>query len=398
MTRLKRRLYLSMALVALMLIGVGAWIYYTIYTTSDFALRHAEAFLFRRMTVAKLAEQGAYRYFYITNRRKEVDEGPLEERFGKDREEALKFGSFDTKIQATLGIGMLINPTEWFQNEEIRLQKLEELDKAVFVERLGGLVQKSPNRSLLVIVHGYREAFPSALRKTAFFGHVLDINTPVLLFDWPGNQGGTLRGYQRARRVAESSGSELARSLELIIRQIKPARLWLVANSMGGQVVVDAFSILHAKADLADEETEIENVVLTAPDVDHDAFDQRFKQEINALAGNLTVYVSSNDRALVMSRIVNRASRRGESTLTPDQLEEAIRVSELIDPDSQLVTLVDVTPVNRTRNFHNFSLETPEFFDDLYLRLTNENTPSSRLRYQINTTDGSVYWVLTRGR
>ena len=99
-----------------------------------------------------------------------------------------------------------------------------------------------------------------------------------------------------------------------------------------------------------------------------------------------------------MSRIINRASGRGESTLTPNQLEEAIRVSELIDPDSQLVTLVDVTPVNRTRNFHNFSLETPEFFDDLYLRLTNENTPSSRLRYQVKTSDGTVYWVLTRGR
>jgi hypothetical protein len=43
-------------------------------------------------------------------------------------------------------------------------------------------------------------------------------------------------------------------------------------------------------------------------------------------------------------------------------------------------------------------LETPEFFDDLYLRLTNEGSPRSRLRYQIKTPDGSVYWVLTQGR
>ncbi len=398
MTRLKRRLWLTMALVALVLLGVGGWIYYTIYMTSDFALRHAEAFLFRRMTVAQLAEQGTYRYFYITNRRREIGEGPIEERLGNERGETLKFGSFDTKIEPTLGIGMLINPTEWFQNEEISLQGVQELDEGQFVEQVGGFVQDSPHQSLLVIVHGYKEAFPSALRKTAFFGHVLDINSPVLLFDWPGDQGATLRGYRRARRVAEASGADLARALELIIRQIQPARLWLLANSMGGQVVVEAFSFLNAEADLADAETEIEHVVLTAPDVDHDEFDQQFKQEINALARNLTVYVSSNDRALVLSRIVNRARRSGESTLTPDQLEEAVRVSELIEPDSELVTLVDVTPVNRTRNFHNFSLETPEFFDDLYLRLTNDNTPHSRLRYQIKTLDGSVYWVLTQGR
>jgi hypothetical protein len=71
---------------------------------------------------------------------------------------------------------------------------------------------------------------------------------------------------------------------------------------------------------------------------------------------------------------------------------------ELIEPGSDLINLVDVTPVNRTRNFHNFSLETPEFFDDLFLRLTNETMPRSRLVYQIQTPDGEVYSVLTRGR
>ncbi len=391
MTRRKRKLWTVVALVAVVLLGAGGWLYYTVFMASDFALRHAETFLFRRMTVAKLAEQGTYRFFYVTNRRQENDEGPIQDRFGREREDTLKFGSFATKIEPSLGLGMLINPTEWFQNEEISLVGIDESDEAAFVEQVSKLVENSPYRSLLVVVHGYKEAFPSALRKTAFFGHVLDINSPVLLFDWPGNQGASLPGYRRARRVAKASGADLARALELIIRRIQPDRLWLVANSMGGQVVVDAFSLLYAEADLADAETEIDNVVLTAPDVDHDQFNEQFKKEISALAKNLTVYVSSNDRALVMSRIVNRARRRGESTLTPDQLEEAVRVAELIDPDSELVTLVDVSPVNRTRNFHNFSLETPEFFDDLFLRLTNEITPRSRRRYQIRTSDGSVY-------
>jgi esterase/lipase superfamily enzyme len=398
MTRLKRRLWLGSAFVVLVLLGLGGWVYYTIYMTSDFALRHAESFLFRRMTVAQLAEQGTYRYFFVTNRVPERDEGPIEERYGRERDDDLKFGFFDTKIEPSLGLGMLLNPTEWFQNEEITLQDIQELNETAFVAKLRDQVEKSSHRSLLVLLHGYKEAFPSALRKTAFFGHVIDINSPILLFDWPGNQGATLPGYRRARRVAEASGPDLAHALELIIRQVRPEKLWVVANSMGGQVVVDAFSYLYAEADLADAETEIEDVILTAPDVDHEEFNQQFKQEINALARNLTVYVSSNDRALVLSRIINRARRSGESTLTPDQLEEAVRVLELVEPDSELVTLVDVTPVNRTRNFHNFSLETPEFFDDLYLRLTNEGSPRSRLRYQIKTPDGSVYWVLTQGR
>jgi len=70
----------------------------------------------------------------------------------------------------------------------------------------------------------------------------------------------------------------------------------------------------------------------------------------------------------------------------------------MMDPDEKLVTMVDVTPINRTRNFHNFSLETPEFFDDLYLRLVNEGIVGSRTEYRVETPDGRGYSILTRGR
>jgi esterase/lipase superfamily enzyme len=397
-SRFKRRLWWGAALVVLVLLGGGIWFYNTYFTSTDAAIRHAEAFLFRRMTVAQLSEQGEYRFFYATNRVPGTDDTSLDERFGQDREAPLKFGNFDAEIKPSLGLGMLINPTEWFQNKEINLKSVRSLEQAAFVEQLRERVEDSPHRALLVIVHGFRERYPSALRKTAFLGHVLDINAPVLLFDWPGDQGSSLSGYRRARDVAKASGTELARMLELVIRDVQPDKLWLIANSMGGQVVADAFHVLYREADLADAQTEIEDVVLTAPDVDHEEFDQQFKKEIAALARQLTVYVSSNDRALLVSRIINRGPRRGESTLNPDQLEEAVRVAGMMEPGDELITLVDVTPVNRTRNFHNFSLETPEFFDDLFLRLANSKTPHNRLIYQIQTPDGAAYSVLTRGR
>lgn len=397
MTRFKRRMFIGTALVVLVLVGLVLFF----YRPTRLALERAEAFRFRRMLVTRLGDQDAYRFFYVTNRRLGADDGPLEERFGNERERVLKFGFFDTELEPTLGLGMIINPTDWFQNEEIQLKQVQSLDQSEFIAHLRQQVQASPLRSILINVNGFRERFPSALRKTAFLSHVLDINSPVLVFDWPGDQGSTPRGYRRAQRIAGESGAELAQTLGLIIRQVQPERLWLVANSMGGEVVVHAFSILYQEADLADAEAEIEDVVLTAPDVDREEFNNQFKREIAALARNLTVYVSSNDRALLISRVLNRGRRLGEATLNPrnpDQFEEAARVLELVEPNSELVTLVDVTPVNRTRNFHNFSLETPEFFDDLFLRLTNTNTPSNRLIYQVRTPDGAVYWVLTRGR
>jgi len=92
--------------------------------------------------------------------------------------------------------------------------------------------------------------------------------------------------------------------------------------------------------------------------------------------------------------------RRGESSLdpaNPGQAQEAVKLSELIEPADNNLVLVDVTPVNRTRNFHNFSLEPPEFFDDLFLRLINQDMPESRELYFLETPAGVRYFVLTRG-
>jgi esterase/lipase superfamily enzyme len=397
MTRYNRRLLIALVPTLLGAMVLGAFFQ---FSTGN-ALSHAEAFQFRRMLVTRLGEEGAYRFFYVTNRRLEHPDGAVEERFGNERMAGLRFGLFDTDIEPSLGIGMLVDPTDWFQNEEIQLRAVRDLERAAFIEKLREQVQESPHRSLLINVNGFRERFASALRKTAFLAHVLDIDSPILVFDWPGDQGSTPRGYRRAQAVARESGEALAATIELIIREVGPERLWLLANSMGAEVVVSAFTLLHQEADFADPETEFEDVVLAAPDVGHEEFGRQFKDEIDALTRNLTVYVSSNDRALLMSRVLNRGRRLGESTVdpaNPDQSEEAAKAFELVEPDSDRVSLVDVTPVNRTRNFHNFTLETPEFFDDLYLRLINSETPRSRLQYRVRTAGGAEYWVLTRGR
>lgn len=388
-----------MVAVLLLVAMAGGWLYYALFISSNSALQRAEAFLFRRMTVAQLGEQDVYRYFVATNRRLQSPDAPLESIFNNERTETLSFGSFDAEIEPTLGLGMLLNATDWFQNEEIRLRRPQQLEREAFVSSLRNKVSDSPYKAVLVVVHGFREEFQSALRKTAFLGHVLDINAPIVLFDWPGNQGSTPAGYRRAHAVAGESGAELARLLELLVADVQPERLWVFANSMGAEVVTNAFDALYQQAAWADAETEIEEVVLTAPDVGADDFDARFRPRIEALAKNLTVYVSSNDRALMMSRIVNRGERRaGESTLSPDLLAEAERILDLTQSDDEQIALVDVTPVNRTRNFHNFSLETPEFFDDIYLRLVSKELPQSRPIYRVQTPDARVYWVLTKGR
>lgn len=397
MTRFQSRLLAGASVFVLAVVAMGG----LFQATTQRALDRAEALQFRRMLVNKRGAGDSYRFFFATNRAVERNGNAVEDRFGTDRNSELTFGLFDTVIEPSLGIGMLIDPTEWFQNEEIQLRDVRTLERSAFVRELREQVVASPQRSLLININGFRERFRSALQKTAFVAHVLDIDSPVFVFDWPGDQGSALRGYRRAQRVARESGEDLARSLRVIIDEVQPERTWIIANSMGGEVVVSAFTHLVQDPALVDAGPRFEDVVLTAPDVSHEEFGARFKEKIKALTEHLTIYVSSNDRALLMSRILNRERRLGESTVNPanpDQSDEAARAFAMLEPEGNRISLVDVTPVNRTRNFHNFSLETPEFFDDLFLRLLNRETPRSRLHYRVRAPSGVDYWVLTRGR
>ncbi|MCU0835942.1 MAG: alpha/beta fold hydrolase [Chromatiaceae bacterium] len=398
MMRKTKKLLWVLAAAFLVLAGLGAYGYF-LGTTA--ALERAESFQFRRMQVAKVGDDGVYRFFFVTNRESGRVEGPLAERFTATRADRLELGSFDTEIEPSLGLGMWLDTSRWFLDEEIQIRNVHTLEPPDFVAQARAMVEASPHRALLLLVHGYRTDFNLALRATAFLAHILDINAPVMVFDWPGNQGDSLRGYRRAREVAKASAQDLADTVRLIVREVQPERLWLVANSLGGQVAVDAVSALAADQELLAKGPSVDELVLTAPDVDYGRFNREFKGDLAGVVRNTTVYVSSNDRALLVARIINRERRLGESTLSKadaELVDEVEGLLDLMEADDTRVSLVDATPVNRTRNFHNFSLEVPEYFDDVFLRLTNSETPQNRVRYRFRTPNGKIYFVLTRGR
>src|SRR5262249_27862782 len=149
-------------------------------------------------------------------------------------------------------------------------------------------------------------------------------------------------------------------------------------SSLGCQTICDAFAWLDKQPDLVRGLPKMDHVVLSAPDVAADAFDDKFASRIKALSNHLTVYVSSNDRALLMSNWLNRGRRLGrleEVSVTPEarteqyQFEEALELLDLQAKGLRNICLVDATPINRTRNLHHFFTDSSEFFDDLYRQL-----------------------------
>ena len=165
--RMRRHIPWVAAVVVLVLAGLSFNAYY--FGTRAF-LEYAEAFSFRRMVSTQQAEQDTFRFFYATNRQPGAEDEKIEKRFKSERGKSVSFGSFDTKIQTTLGLGMIIDPSEWFLNEEIQLSNVRSLEREAVTVQLREQVEASPDRSLLLVVHGFRERFPSALRKRPRLG------------------------------------------------------------------------------------------------------------------------------------------------------------------------------------------------------------------------------------
>ncbi len=176
-----------------------------------------------------------------------------------------------------------------------------------------------------------------------------------------------------------------------------------MGSSLGCQTICDAFACLEAQPELFKDRPKIDHVVLSAPDVAAQAFDDKFAARVRSMSHHLTAYVSSNDRALLLSHWLTgdrRLGRTAEITVPPEdragdyEFEEALELLDLKAKGAGAISTVDATPINRTRNLHHFFTDSPEFFDDLYRQLLQPDNMISRRLHTVRARQGTTYWIL----
>jgi esterase/lipase superfamily enzyme len=352
--------------------------------------------LYKRIPYKTDGDYRVINIFYATNRNvlNAVAPSPV---FGKDIAGGLTYGQLDVKIDPAVTITKML-PNSLKRHGVIGVQEVTKLDDESFIKKLSETIAASPHKSLMIVVFGYKDNFEATAIKAAYFSYLLDINTPVLLFDWPGDQSVSIRGYMKSREYATASGPYLGKLLEDIIAKVKPEKLWVKASSLGCQVVCDAFEYMYKNPDLADAALEVDHVVFAAPDVGEDEFDHQFKTELEALSKKLTTYVSSNDEALLMSSFLTGEKRLGRQTLKiQDESEETKDMLYLKSLSPDKITLIDVTPINKASYGHGYYLEAPEFYDDFYMRMLDKEPHASRRLYLLTYKDNTDYWVLLGG-
>jgi esterase/lipase superfamily enzyme len=163
----------------------------------------------------------------------------------------------------------------------------------------------------LIFVHGFDTSFEDALYRNAQIIFDLSYKHGIsVLFTWASDGSVGIRDYEYDSTSARIATASFRQVLQ-ILRSAGIERIHVLAHSMGNQVVLDA---LAQEAGVA-APLNIAQLIMAAPDVDDYLFNQ-WAPKVRRIAKGMTLYASSADRALEVSRTLAKAPRAGDVTAT----------------------------------------------------------------------------------
>jgi esterase/lipase superfamily enzyme len=233
----------------------------------------------------------------------------------------------------------------------------------------GGLRGAAQGKPAFVFIHGYNVAFDDAVRRTAQMAYDMGFEGIPVTYSWA-SQGSAV-DYLADERAVEKTVPRLRQFLADVAARSGASVVHLVAHSMGNRALLGALDGIGA--------AKFGEVVSAAPDVDADVY-RETAGRIRGVAARLTLYASSNDRALLASKEVHRGPRAGDSG-------EGIVVAPGLES-------IDVSAADTSLLGHSYYGESASVVSDLGLLLRERRGAAQRPGLAVRSKGGQTYWVL----
>lgn len=182
----------------------------------------------------------------------------------------------------------------------------------VWWAQLSAEASKNDGRVLLY-VHGFRETFDSTSRDSAQIGRLSGYNGPIIQYSWPSQ--GELFSYVVDETNMYWTERNFRNFLQKLAEQPWVKDIVLVSHSLGARLILPSIEYVDAKAASADS-SNISSIILASPDIDTADFERDaaagiLSQRRVSMGHHMTIYVSSNDKALGISRTIHGYPRLG---------------------------------------------------------------------------------------
>jgi esterase/lipase superfamily enzyme len=265
------------------------------------------------------------------------------------------------------------------ENKHIKVRDVLTLTRDDFLQRLTEAVAESPGGKIMIFVHGYNAEFLEASRVVAQFANDLKFAGPVLLFSWPSQ--GSLTGYTVDETNAEWAQADFVQLLTSLLETIKAQNIYLIGHSMGNRIIGRAMTALAS--DRPDGDLIVfREIVMIAPDIDADVFRLDMAPRLARTGVHITVYASSNDRALMASKAFHGYPRAGETG------EGLVVVSG--------VETVDASDVSSGLLGHSYFAEDRRIMEDIYALLQTGQRADDRFGLKALESNGVRYWTFRK--
>ena len=178
------------------------------------------------------------------------------------------------------------------------MQEIKALSRADFLSLVRTRLAKSKifKDQAFVFVHGFNTNFENSVYRTAQIAYDLKFDGAPFLYSWP--SGGGVASYTYDRESSGQATPYLKDFMNLVINETGAKAVSVIAHSMGNQPILQ---VLKDLKNATPDGVIISQVILAAPDVDRDNF-ENIAKEILGLAKGITLYVAANDQALQFSR------------------------------------------------------------------------------------------------
>jgi esterase/lipase superfamily enzyme len=307
--------------------------------------------------------------------------GPRPERSYGNRRGELEMGVCEVSIPAAHRVGAVERPSVLrleFQEDPRRhvvLLGIEQEPAEAFFARLRERVDASRNRDAFVFVHGFNTTFEDAAQRTAQLAYDLDFDGAPIFYSWP-SQGGLLE-YSIDETNAEWTVPHLKEFLLAVAEESDAESVHLIAHSMGNRSLTAALARIAYQ--MRDRLPMFRELVLTAPDIDAEVFRHDVVPAILPTADRVTLYASSNDEALRLSKTMHGYRRAGDSG------------SELLVIPG--VDTIDVSTVDTSLLGHLYYGDNATVIADMLDLINQSKPPQLRPWLRPRQWGEMVYWV-----